>query len=870
MTTETELTVIVTAHDETLVCGPTMQAADAAIACAEAAGITVERIIVLDNATGATKAWFGQPAFDSWDRIEMEEGDVGRVRNAMIPRTKGRFVAFLDSDDLFSENWLREGVQRLRRAEAAGERAIAHPELNWLFDGAHSVYYKPNQDDPLFTPYYLYTMNYYDSLCMAPREAYLEFPYVHRDIPNGLSFQDWQFSIETMAGGWKHVNARDTIIFKRRRDDSLVTESRARRALVRALDPMAIDRVADLGRNPPPAPAEDRDIPPLPEIQAEQGLISKLVSRVTGATPPPPGSPLLATRFGAGLHDRIARAKARAGQDRIPDQKVYDAVGPWFDMAYYLTRNSDIYRKEELDPLAHYLRAGAREGRRPTPWFGPRAYVERNPDLPEGVDPFHHYLTRGQAEGRVGAPFGEFESLSEMLGLTPAEAERLWRARHDDLSQRLAEGELGHQAERAAEHEPLIGMGWSQAMDVKIPPFHSELIALRTGLMWRLLKAAGHRRVKYVICVNRARFGAAPRVEGHIARALAGAHGPEEVLVITTDRAGEMPPGKLPEGVRHIDFAAIVDNRLRPDPRQRLLVEFLRALRPEAVFNVNSRLMWDLYAPYGIALAYTTRLYSSLLCNEQTPEGYWTGYPLRRFYRHFDLLSATLTDSAFLADELRGRYMPLPDQADRLQVLPNPVDPSIPLAPRPGEAPARRPQIFWAGRMDRQKRVDLVVEIAAALPEADIRLWGEAVLDGPRLPEVLPSNLSLQGTYAHFADLPLSEADLWLYTSAWDGVPSILLEVGMTGVPIVGSDVGGTAEVLRDGMGRRLPPEATAADWAAVIRQMLADPDTARKEALLLRETLLKERTAEAHAAVVLGLPGCAPDPADPAAEVSS
>lgn len=832
-----------------------MSAADAAIACAEKAGITVERIIALDKATDATKAWFGQPAFDAWDRQVMEEGDLGRVRNAIVPRTKGRFIAFLDSDDLFSENWLREGVLRLREAEAAGERAIAHPELNWLFDGTHSVYYKPNQSDPLFSPYYFYTMNYYDSLCMCPREAHLEFPYVHRDIPNGLSFQDWQFSIETMAGGWTHVNAPDTIIFKRRRDESLVTQSRARRAMVRALDPMAIDRVAELGRMTK-TPSSGQDAP------ARDGLLARIGALVTGllpegAKPADDPAPQPAPRYSDALVERMKRAEGRAGCDPIPDQAVYDEVGPHFDLAYYLTKNPDIFRKEELDPLAHYLRAGAQEGRNPTAWFGTRSYGERNPEIaPENL--FHHYLTTGQDEDRIAPPFKEFDSLAEMLGMSPSEAYSLWRARYDDLSHRLFRGELGRQVELAAEHDPLVTQGWSEAMDVKIPPFHSDLIALRTGLMWQMLKAAGHRRVPYIICVNRARFGAAPRVEGHIARALAGAHGAENVLVISTDRAGAMPKGKLPDGVRHIDFAAIVDERLRGDLRQRLLVEFLRALRPEAVFNVNSRLMWDSYAPYGTALSRTTRLYASLLCNEQTPEGHWTGYPLRRFYRHADLLEATLTDSAYLAADLRQRYKLPEAQAERLQVLPNPVDASIPLAPRPAATPGRRPQIFWAGRLDRQKRIDLAFAIARALPEADFRFWGEQVMDGPPLPTDLPENLTLEGTYAEFGDLPLAEADLWLYSSAWDGVPSMLLEVGMTGVPIAASRVGGVGEVLRPGLGRTLPPDAGVADWARTLREMLADPDTARAEAAKLRDALITERTAAAHAAVVLGLPGCA------------
>jgi len=71
---------------------------------------------------------------------------------------------------------------------------------------------------------------------------------VQRDVPNGLSFQDWQFAVETMARGWKHVVVRDTIIFKRRRDFSLVVESRNRQSIIRALPEMGIDRIRELTR----------------------------------------------------------------------------------------------------------------------------------------------------------------------------------------------------------------------------------------------------------------------------------------------------------------------------------------------------------------------------------------------------------------------------------------------------------------------------------------------------------------------------------------------------------------------------------------------------------------------------------------------
>jgi glycosyltransferase involved in cell wall biosynthesis len=244
----TDLTLVVTAHNETAVCGPTMRSADLAVAAARAAGRTVQTVVALDRATEATREYFHQTRFDHWERRSYDEGDLGRVRNAVLPATEGRYVAFLDADDLFSENWLVAGIEQLDRAAERGERVIAHPELNVIFDAEQSVLVNIDQDSPLFTPHQLYIRNLYDALCLAPHEAYLEVPYRPNDLANGLAFEDWHFAIETMARGWKHVVVRDTIIFKRRRDNSLVTASSARRSVVRALPEMAIDRVRDLGR----------------------------------------------------------------------------------------------------------------------------------------------------------------------------------------------------------------------------------------------------------------------------------------------------------------------------------------------------------------------------------------------------------------------------------------------------------------------------------------------------------------------------------------------------------------------------------------------------------------------------------------------
>jgi len=243
-----DLTLAMTAHAETVVAGPTILSAEAALAPLKGAGYRVERLIGLDTPSDACRAYLQQLRFDQWTKTEFEFADQGKTRNALAERAKGHWIAFLDGDDLFSENWLIEAVRMLEAAETRGERTIVHPELMWQFDAAASVLNRPAQDDPFFSPYYFVQANYYEALCAARREAWLEHPFPGRAIPDGFAFEDWQWGIESMSSGWKHVVAKDTIIFKRRRDQSQTHEAKGRGACIRAIDSTAIDRIASLGQ----------------------------------------------------------------------------------------------------------------------------------------------------------------------------------------------------------------------------------------------------------------------------------------------------------------------------------------------------------------------------------------------------------------------------------------------------------------------------------------------------------------------------------------------------------------------------------------------------------------------------------------------
>ncbi|MCF6172210.1 MAG: glycosyltransferase [Campylobacteraceae bacterium] len=84
-------------------------------------------------------------------------------------------------------------------------------------------------------------------------------------------------------------------------------------------------------------------------------------------------------------------------------KKYYKAIkeSGLFDVKYYLFTYPDI-RKIGVDPIKHYLKFGAYEGRNPSAEFDTNFYLNTYSDVKElGVNPLAHYILYGKKEFRV-------------------------------------------------------------------------------------------------------------------------------------------------------------------------------------------------------------------------------------------------------------------------------------------------------------------------------------------------------------------------------------------------------------------------------------------------------------------------------------
>lgn len=115
------------------------------------------------------------------------------------------------------------------------------------------------------------------------------------------------------------------------------------------------------------------------------------------------------------LPEPIAKLRARRRQ-RHRERRDYELLkdSDWFDTAWYLKTYPDV-AEAGVDPLMHYLRYGAAEGRDPGPQFDTKWYLAINTDVQAAsVNPLVHYLRYGQQEGRQF--IARDENLTQVIG----------------------------------------------------------------------------------------------------------------------------------------------------------------------------------------------------------------------------------------------------------------------------------------------------------------------------------------------------------------------------------------------------------------------------------------------------------------------
>ena len=341
------------------------------------------------------------------------------------------------------------------------------------------------------------------------------------------------------------------------------------------------------------------------------------------------------------------------------------------------------------------------------------------------------------------------------------------------------------------------------------------------GIAYARLRRQVSGRVDTVILVPWLKHGGADLGAIHFANALHGDFG-QRVLVIGTEAADSPWASRLPAGVQFLDAGSVLEP-LSHDERRLVLVRLMLQLAPATIHLMNSNLGWKMVAAHAKALRHTTRLYASLYCDDVSAGGQLVGYAQEYLMDCYESLDGVISDNGVVGQQW-ARSMGI--SPSLFHVVPFPVrEPATALLPT---LPAAR-TLLWAGRLDRQKRPDVLLAIAQAMPDWTFDVYGQTVLDQES--EAMAGlrrapNVRLRGSFNDFYAIVRPDHLALVYTTQWDGMPNILLEAARAGLPIVAPAVGGIGEFIPETW---LVPECT--DVQAYIAQIrrLAE-DTAHRE----------------------------------------
>jgi glycosyltransferase involved in cell wall biosynthesis len=295
-----------------------------------------------------------------------------------------------------------------------------------------------------------------------------------------------------------------------------------------------------------------------------------------------------------------------------------------------------------------------------------------------------------------------------------------------------------------------------------------------------------------------------------------------EVRIVALAPLGPMGQEAQREGIEVESLE--LERNLGAFPRVLRLVRIIRAWRPDVLHShmVHANLLARAIRPIARVPALVSTIHSIK-----------DGGPLRMAaYR----LSSGLVDRFTIISRLAAeRYIAIRAvPARRLQVVPNAVDTDRFRRLPEARAVLRRElglgdEFVWlaVGRFEPAKDYPTMIaafaRLATARPGSRLLLVGQGSLrsevEGMVQAAGVEDGVRFLGVRRDVPAL-MSAADGYLLSSAWEGMPVVLLEAAAVELPVVATRVGGVAEVVEDGTTGLLVQSADPAVLAEAMEKM--------------------------------------------------
>lgn len=434
------------------------------------------------------------------------------------------------------------------------------------------------------------------------------------------------------------------------------------------------------------------------------------------------------------------------------------------------------------------------------PYFDATGYLRANEDVRRsGVDPLKHWLRHGVWEGRSGPP-----ALEVVVDLVLDEANG-WRKfsigeRCIFIRAKSDKSVILNQITEQFKFDPTVLAAGAHAIK-NLRNIRGDDILAREGINLSVLYEGLPDTVGVLVATPMLVAGGAEKYVADLVNALDElGHGP--VVIVVTEQTLQEANGWnqlkiLAPLQRH--FVKFWADAVRPDCRRAdHFACFAQSLHPRFIIANNSLVALDAIAKFGRGLSQHSHIYCSYF--SLSPFGLGAPYSARHSIltcQH----AKSITDNEVMHAKLLDMTGAIP--GSQVAIIP-------PLAQVPTRdlfnkrlttrsihrAPDRQRRWAWVSRVEPAKGTQILQKIALMLSDDKFDVFGPLAPNSLLDNELKADNIELRGLINDVAAADFTAYDGFLFTSHFEGMPNVVLEMAQHAIPLVLADVGGLSHTF--------------------------------------------------------------------------
>ena len=210
-----DISVIILAHHEGRLAHASMRSVFRTVAYANESGIKSEVIIVMDKPDEKTKEYFARYRNSEIKIHKVNFADPGLSRNFGVHISSGKYIAFLDADDLFGKNWLQAAYHE---AEKHNDFCVYHVEYVIFFEAENIFTQCKGSEDKELNIGTMIEHNCWNSVHFFTQKGLLiENKFISTPSGSGFGYEDLHWYCEIIAKGINVKVVPNTCVFHRKK-----------------------------------------------------------------------------------------------------------------------------------------------------------------------------------------------------------------------------------------------------------------------------------------------------------------------------------------------------------------------------------------------------------------------------------------------------------------------------------------------------------------------------------------------------------------------------------------------------------------------------------------------------------------------------